>query len=125
MAYDAQAAGSIGWIAADDVGTIASMVFAQPERFIGQELHLCADARSIRECRNIYREITGKNPSRLPIPVWLFKLMAGQDLVKMCNWLRDSSYDPQDALFVTRELYPEAQDLSAWLKRKFDTGYVK
>src|SRR5919202_4904209 len=61
----------IPWIAATDIGAIAARAFADPDRFLGQELRLASDVRSVEECRAIYRRVLGKAPPRWPLPVWL------------------------------------------------------
>ena len=51
---------SVGWIAVEDVGAVAANVFAAPERFVGQDIKLASDVKSIEECREIYRGVMGK-----------------------------------------------------------------
>ncbi len=41
-------------------------VFGQPELFVGQQLNLSADVRSIEECRAIYTRVTGCGHSETP-----------------------------------------------------------
>src|SRR5919199_1723629 len=39
----------IPWIAAADIGALAALAFAHPERFLGRELRLASDVRSVDE----------------------------------------------------------------------------
>ena len=78
----------VGWLAADDLGAIAAMAFADPDRFVGQDLRLASDVQSIRQCREIYRGVKGRAPQRMPMPVWLFERFVGTDLTTMWRWLR-------------------------------------
>jgi uncharacterized protein YbjT (DUF2867 family) len=108
----------IGWIGADDLGFIAAMAFAEPDRFIGEELHLASDVRSIDELRGLYREVMGRNPPRFPMPAWLFARFgdAGKDLPVMWRWLRDGTIDWDTE--TTRAIHPAALDARAWLQKQ-------
>jgi uncharacterized protein YbjT (DUF2867 family) len=104
----------VGWLCTDDLGAIAAKAFAQPEAFIGQDLHLASDARSIEECRALYRAERGRAPRRFPMPVWLFERFVGPDLTTMWSWLRTHEIDLDTG--PTRALHPEALTVEAWLR---------
>jgi hypothetical protein len=112
------AARKVPWLCTDDLGAIAATVFARPEDFVGQDLKLASDEKSIDECRSIYRTVMGKNPSRFPIPVWLFARFGfvGKDLLAMYRWLRTGNLgvDP----LVTRAIHPGALSVEEWLRRQ-------
>ncbi|HSL29355.1 MAG TPA: NmrA/HSCARG family protein, partial [Anaerolineales bacterium] len=78
----------IGWISVQDVGAVAAKAFANPDEYIGRDLPLAADVKSLAECREIYREVMGKYPSRFPMPIFLFEKFVGKDLANMWRWLR-------------------------------------
>ena len=105
----------VGWLCADDLGAIVARAFADPGRFIGQDLLLAGDVQSLAQCRAIFREVTGKNPSSFPMPVWLFKRFGfvGKDLTTMWNWLRTEEI-PLDTV-PTREIHPDALTVRDWL----------
>lgn len=106
----------VGWIAVDDLGIITAKVFAAPEQFIGQEIKLSSDVKSIAECRAIYSRVLGKNPARFPMPVWMFKRFVGTDLVTMWQWLRTEEIDLATA--PTHAIHPEALRVEAWLRKQ-------
>jgi uncharacterized protein YbjT (DUF2867 family) len=105
----------MGWISVQDIGAIAAKAFADPERFVGKDLNLVADVRSISECREIYREVKGRRPPRFPMPMFVFRRFVGDDLVTMWRWLHDNPLDADPA--PTREIHPEAMDVRGWLTR--------
>jgi uncharacterized protein YbjT (DUF2867 family) len=109
---------SVGWLCTDDLGAIAAKAFADPKRFVGQELALASDVQSLEQCREIYREVLGKEPGRFPMPLWLFKRFGfmGRDLTTMWRWLRTGDIALDTA--PTREIHPEALTVRKWLSRQ-------
>ena len=108
----------LGWISTDDLGIIAAKAFSAPERFIGQEINLASDVKSIEECRAIWREVMGKKPSRFPMPIWLFQRFDGTDLTTMWRWLRTGEIDFDTG--PTLAIHPEALRIEAWIRRQHD-----
>jgi uncharacterized protein YbjT (DUF2867 family) len=105
----------VAWLAVDDLGTIAAKVFAEPDRFAGRTLGLCADLVSLEECRELFREVVGHGPRRFPLPASLFARMGfvGRDLTAMWRWLRTNEFEAD--VDGTRAVHPEALDVRAWL----------
>ena len=104
----------IPWLSVRDLGAIAARAFAEPDRFIGKNLRLAADVKSLAECRQIYREVTGKNPPRFPMPLFLFKRFVGDDILNMWRWLRENPVDADTG--PTYEVLPTAMDVRAFLQ---------
>ncbi|HKP08286.1 MAG TPA: NmrA/HSCARG family protein [Microbacterium sp.] len=103
----------VAWISVRDLGAIAAKAFADPERYVGQDLNLVTDDRSISECREIYREVRGRKPPRFPMPLFLFRRFAGDDLINMWRWLHDNPVNADPT--ATREILPDAMDVRTWL----------
>ncbi|WP_354498395.1 NmrA/HSCARG family protein [Mycetocola sp. 2940] len=103
----------IPWLSVRDLGAIAAKAFADPERFIGMDLRLAADVKSLAECRAIYRDVTGKNPPRFPIPLFLFRKFVGDDVLNMWRWLRVNPVELD--IGPTYEIHPETMDVRTWL----------
>jgi uncharacterized protein YbjT (DUF2867 family) len=94
----------IPWICVDDLGAIAACVFAQPDRFIGADLPLAGDVKSIDQCRAIWRDVSGRQPRRVPMPVWMFEQFVGSDLPTMWRWLRTGHHEAVGV--ITRRARP-------------------
>jgi uncharacterized protein YbjT (DUF2867 family) len=110
---------NVPWLAADDVGEIAARAFEQPDRFVGRQIPLAADIKTLDESRAVWTEVFGKPPSKFPLPVWLFERIsghAGKDLPKMWRWLRRNEI-PEDTA-PTRDIHPAALTLQEWLQQK-------
>ena len=103
----------VPWLCVDDLGAVVARAFADPVRFIGEDLALASDLRSIVECREIWRRVSGRAPRGFPMPVWMFDRFVGSDLTTMWRWLRtgDVPVDPTD----TRRLLPGALTVEQWV----------
>lgn len=106
----------VPWLSCHDLGRVAERVFAQPERFVGQQLNLTADVRSLEECREIYTRVVGRRPRRLPMPVRLFERFA-PDTAALWRWARTARLDLDPA--VTRTIIPGPLTVEAWLRQVF------
>jgi hypothetical protein len=92
----------IPWLAVDDLGAIAARAFAEPRQFVGAELPLAAEFRSIAECRKA-AALTGRSTRGFPMPVRLFERFVGKDLTTMWRWLADNPV-PADPAATARLL---------------------
>jgi len=86
-----------------DLGRIPERVFAQPEKFIGRQLNLTPDVRSLEECRQIWTRVIGRSPRRFPMPVRLFERLA-PDTAALWRWARTARLDADPA--ETRRIVP-------------------
>ena len=106
----------MGWLAIEDLAAITAKAFADPDRFVGLDVMLAGDVRSIEQCRAIWREVTGRSPRRLPMPTWLFQRLAGTDETTMWRWLSANQIDLDTG--PARELHAEALTVREWLAGK-------
>lgn len=109
----------VPWLAVDDLGAVAARGFADPERFIGADIPLAGDIKSVDECRAIWTEVNGRRPRSIPMPVWLFERVAGharKDLPPMWRWLRTGSV-PDDT-GPTRSIHPAARTVREWMEEQ-------
>ena len=104
------------WLCADDLGAIAARAFADPGRFLGADLKLVADVQSNAQCREIWREVTGRRPRRFPMPTSMFERFVGTDLTTMWRWLRSNDIDVDPA--ETHEILPTASTVREWLSQR-------
>jgi uncharacterized protein YbjT (DUF2867 family) len=106
----------VPWLCVDDLGAIAAQAFASPHEFVGKDLALAADLRSIAECREVWRRVAGRAPRPFPMPVWMFERFVGRDLPTMWRWLRTEEVDADPA--ETRRLLPTAATVEEWVVRQ-------
>jgi uncharacterized protein YbjT (DUF2867 family) len=110
---------NVPWLAVDDMGAVAARVFADRHRFIGQQVQLASEVRSLDETREVWREVFGKPPAKFPLPVWMFERIAGhagKDLPVMWRWLRHNGI-PEDTA-PTRNIHAGALTLREWMTQR-------
>ncbi len=106
----------VPWLCVEDFGAIAARVFADPDRFIGEDIKLAAEVRSIAECKAVWKELMGRRPLRFPMPVWAFERFVGTDLTTMWRWLGTGHFDID--LSRTRGILPTALTVREWLVQR-------
>jgi uncharacterized protein YbjT (DUF2867 family) len=114
---------ALPWVAVRDVGIAAARIFQEPEEWIGREITVFGDVKSLAECRAVFQAIEGRRPARIALPLWLFKRMAGEEFVLMWRWMVGwiSANGPEallEKVRLSRELNPALLDVEGWLAAK-------
>jgi uncharacterized protein YbjT (DUF2867 family) len=104
------------WLAVDDLAAIAAKAIAEPERFLGRDIPLASDVRSIAEVREIWLKIAKRPPPRFPMPRWLFERFSGKDETTMWTWLADHDVDLDTSPALA--IHPQALTVRDWLTSK-------
>jgi uncharacterized protein YbjT (DUF2867 family) len=112
----------IPWVAVRDIGTAIANIFADPATWIGQDITLIGDVKSMRECREMFLAVNGKKPFGLSLPPWLFQKMAGEEWIIMWRWLKDLVAEVgRPGLWQmakgSRRVCPDMIDLRDWLEQ--------
>lgn len=111
----------VGWLAVDDLAVIVAQAFRSPDAFMGRDVALASDVRSIDECRQIWAEITGRAPRRLPMPLSMFRRFVGTDEITMWRWLHDNHIELDTA--PTLALHPRAMTVAQWVSSRAGRGH--
>jgi uncharacterized protein YbjT (DUF2867 family) len=111
------------WVAVRDIGLAVANIFENPEIWIGNELSLLGDIKSMNQCKQIFTKVNGKKPSRIALPLWLFKKMAGEEFVIMWHWLNDLIERNGERNLIkiaenAQQVNPGMLDLESWLQSK-------
>ena len=115
------------WVAVRDLGIAIANIFEDPATWIGEDVALFGDIKSLAECKEIFVEVDGKVPRGIPLPQWLFRKMAGDEFVQMWRWLRElhekgESQYWQEIVESSRVLSPDLLDIERWLRKKRNGG---
>lgn len=119
----------IPWVAVHDIGIAIANIFENQEVWIGQDVTLCSDVKSMGESKSIFTAVDGRKPLRIPLPLWLFSKVAEEEFILMWKWLADyiaeEGYQGLSKLMErTRKVCPEMMDMESWLKMKRNGGFA-
>ena len=111
----------IPWLAVHDIGVMAANFFEDPDTWIGRDSEVFGDVKTMRQCQEAFMEIQKKKPLRVPLCIWMFQKIAGEEFVMMWQWLDDQikkrgSQFLYRTLEESRQVYPNMLDLEGWLK---------
>lgn len=107
---------ALPWLAADDLGAIAAQAFKDPSTYVGMDIGLAGDVRTLAECRAVWRSVSGRPPRRFPMPVWLFERFVGEDLPRMWRWL--ATHEVGADVDRTRSLLPTVATVDDFVRRR-------
>ena len=117
----------IPWVAVRDIGITIAEIFENSEAWIGGDVTVCGDIKTLKESQEIFEKVDGKKPFRVPIPVSIFSKMAGEEYVQMWRWMEKyidelGSQGLWDMVVCSKETVPEMLDLESWLKSTRNGG---
>ena len=118
----------IPWVAVHDLGRAVANIFDTPEKWIGGDISMCGDIKSLGESQAVFTVVDGKMPARVPLPLWLFSKMAGSEFVDMWAWMNDWIGEEGLPYLLelreqSRELCPDMLDMESWLRTKRNGGF--
>jgi uncharacterized protein YbjT (DUF2867 family) len=110
----------VPWTAVADIGATIANVFENPEKWIGRDINLIGDQKSLRGCKAAIKAAKGKRPFGLPIPVAIFNRMVGPEFEMMWRWLVDWMAEDGEQMVETMmaeslAACPELHSVERWL----------
>jgi len=89
---------------------------------------MCGDIKTLGESQVIFTQIDDKKPTRIPLPVWLFKKMAGDEFIEMWKWMnewigREGVHYLMEIMAQSHEVCPKMLDMETWLRKKRNGGF--
>lgn len=109
------------YIAVDDIGVFAALVFEHPEQYIGQAFEIAGDALTEAEIAETLTRVTGRpvqvvNPPKSEAEAFALS----EDLQAMWRWFDEHGY--QSDIEGLRKLHPALKTLETWLHQ---TGWAQ
>ena len=99
-------------IAVDDIGALAALVFADPDRFAGQELEIAGDEMTRDQLVAAMNRALGRTLNTDPVPRELL-VQLGLDAERVDQSTETGGW--QADIPALRELYPGLKDFESWL----------
>jgi uncharacterized protein YbjT (DUF2867 family) len=101
-------------IAMDDLGGVAAEVFAKPEKYRNQAIHVSSDILSGEEMKRLIEEATGKRKHPFKIYPWMLRLV-GKEFYKQMEWNKTRPW--QFGLEETSQIYPHLTSFRSYLQK--------
>lgn len=111
----------VPWTAVSDLGTAIANIFTNPDQWIGRDINLIGDQATLRRCQTLFKEITGKKPSGIPLPLFLFNKMAGSEFEVMwrwmVDWIQENGIEGMEGMIeASREACADLHSVDNWLR---------
>jgi uncharacterized protein YbjT (DUF2867 family) len=101
-------------VAVEDVGAFAAMAFEQPEGWIGREVELAGDERTMPEIAEAFGRVMGREVGYYQVPWEQFEERMGEEYAVMYRWFNDVGYEADIA--ALRQEHPGLIDLEGYLR---------
>ena len=101
-------------VAVEDIGTFVAMAFEHPEEWIGREVELAGDERTMPEIAETFGRVIGREVSYYQVPWDRFEEQMGEEYAVMYRWFDDVGYEA-DVEALRRE-HPGLIDFEGYLR---------
>ena len=107
------------YISAEDIGKISTIIFMNPEKYMGKTLNLAAEQMDGLQVAATFSKVWGKPIGYQQLPGIITRLAMGKDLYKMFKWINEN-----DAVFVKdldafKREFPGLLSMEEWIKIYF------
>jgi uncharacterized protein YbjT (DUF2867 family) len=101
-------------IAVDDIGELAAIAFAEPEKYLGKAVEIAGDELALPQIQDAFRARTGRKERALPYPAFMLGVLPF-DLRTMIKWFGSSGYAAD--IPAVRAIHPGLMTLPQWLAK--------
>jgi uncharacterized protein YbjT (DUF2867 family) len=101
-------------VAVDDVGAFAAMVFERRDEWLGREIDLASDERTISQIAETFGRVIGRPVRYVQVPWDAYREAAGEEYTRMYRWFEDVGYDA-DIAALRREA-PQLTSFEQYLR---------
>lgn len=101
-------------ISVEDIGAIATVVFQNPEQYIGRKINIAGDRLTVEEMREVYARVTGRRAKRWSVPGFMLRLMLAE-MHRQLTWNNRPGW--QFSLDEGRRIVPELTSFEAFLRK--------
>jgi len=101
-------------VAVEDVGAFAAIAFEHPDEWIGREVELAGDERTMPEIAEAFGRVAGREVGYYQVPWEQFGEQMGEEYAVMYRWFNDVGYEA-DVGALRRE-HPGLIDFEGYLR---------
>lgn len=77
----------------DDIGAFVALAFDNPSVWIGRELEIAGDERTMEEIARTFSDVIGRDVNYHQVPWDDFREQAGEEYAVMYRWFEDEGYE--------------------------------
>ncbi len=101
----------------DDIGAFVALAFGDPDGWLGRELDLAGDERSMSDVAAAFGRVLGRPVEYNQVPWDAYREAAGKEYYEMMRWFEDVGYDADPA--ALRGIYPELSAFDRYLREEW------
>ncbi len=106
-------------IAVDDVGAIASIVFSNPDKYLGKTLTIAGDELTIPDVAAAYSSVLNKDVAFNELPLDALRANS-KEMADMFGWFTDKGYSAD--IKSVKNMHAGLKDFGTWLKGRPSTA---
>jgi uncharacterized protein YbjT (DUF2867 family) len=101
-------------VAVEDVGAFTAMAFEHPDEWIGREVEIAGDERTMPEIAEAFGRVIGREVGYYQVPWDQFEEQMGEEYAVMYRWFDDVGYEAN--VEALRREHPGLIDLERYLR---------
>jgi uncharacterized protein YbjT (DUF2867 family) len=101
-------------VAVEDIGAFVAMAFEHPEEWIGREVEIAGDERTMPEIAETFGRVIGREVSYYQVPWDRFEEQMGEEYAVMYRWFNDVGYEAE--VEALRREHPGLIDFEGYLR---------
>ena len=101
-------------VAVEDIGAFAAMAFEHPDEWIGREVEIAGDERTMPEIAEAFGHIAGREVVYYQVPWDQFEEQMGEEYAVMYRWFNDVGYEAN--VEALRREHPGLIDFESYLR---------
>lgn len=88
------------FVSLEDIGKVVAKIVLEKEKYINSDFNVITQYISLKEIRQLHKEVKGRFPVHFALPDFVFKKVVGPELYDLWNWLnhKESQYDSRQFL---------------------------
>ena len=107
------------FISSQDIGTISTAIFMNPEKYLGKTIPLAAEQMNMQHAAAIFSEVLEKEISYQKLPKIITRLVMGKLLYKMFKWINENDAVILEDLDWQKKEFPDMLTLKQWIAINF------
>ena len=107
------------YIAADDLGKIAAIIFENRDMYLGKTISLATEQLSTRQIAQLFTDVLNKPVVYKKLPALITRLFIGKPVYEMFRWMNKKNRFQIETVHSTRKEFPDLISLKTWIEMNF------